>query len=84
MSPPAAIQGRPCDGAANPVSELRIGGEPVDGDARYRVAVSSLLAGGFRGVFSLEYEAGPLNGVEGSKYLYKEVLAALTTPAPVI
>ena len=26
----------------------------------------------------------PLNGVEGSKYLYKEVLAALTMPAPVI
>ena len=43
-----------------------------------------LMAGGFRGVFSLEYESGPLNGVEGSKYLYKEVLAALTTPAPVI
>ena len=47
-------------------------------------SVRTLLAGGFRGVFSLEYEAGPLNGVEGSKYLYKEVLAALTTPAPVI
>jgi sugar phosphate isomerase/epimerase len=47
-------------------------------------SVRILLAGGFRGVFSLEYEAGPLNGVEGSKYLYKEVLAALTTPTPVI
>ena len=29
-------------------------------------SVRTLLAGGFRGVFSLEYEAGPLNGVEGS------------------
>ena len=47
-------------------------------------SVRILLAGGFRGVFSLEYEAGPLNGVEGSKYLYKEVLAALTTPTPVV
>jgi sugar phosphate isomerase/epimerase len=47
-------------------------------------SVRILLAGGFRGVFSLEYEAGSLNGVEGSKYLYKEVLAALTTPAPAI
>ena len=47
-------------------------------------SVRTMLAGGFRGVFSLEYEAGPLNGVEGSKYLYKEVLAALTTPTPVI
>jgi len=36
-----------------------------------------MLAGGFRGTFALEYEAGPLNGVEGAKYLYKEVLAAL-------
>ena len=38
-----------------------------------------MLAGGFKGTFALEYEQGPLNGVEGAKYLYKEVLAALTT-----
>ena len=43
-----------------------------------------MLAGGFKGTFALEYEAGPLNGVEGAKYLYKEVLAALTTPTPVV
>ena len=43
-----------------------------------------MLAGGFKGTFALEYEEGPLNGVEGAKYLYKEVLAALTTPTPVI
>ena len=36
-----------------------------------------MLAGGFKGTFALEYEAGPLNGVEGAKYLYKEVLTAL-------
>jgi len=42
-----------------------------------------MLAGGFKGTFALEYEEGPLNGVEGAKYLYKEVLAALTTPTPV-
>ena len=42
-----------------------------------------MLAGGFKGTFALEYEAGPLNGVEGAKYLYKEVLAALTAPTPV-
>ena len=40
-----------------------------------------MLAGGFKGTFALEYEAGPLNGIEGAKYLYTEVLAALTTPA---
>jgi sugar phosphate isomerase/epimerase len=45
--------------------------------------VRIMLAGGFKGTFALEYEAGPLNGVEGAKYLYKEVLAALTTPTPV-
>jgi sugar phosphate isomerase/epimerase len=45
-------------------------------------SVRIMLAGGFKGTFALEYEAGPLNGVEGAKYLYKEVLAALTTPTP--
>ncbi|HXW06704.1 MAG TPA: TIM barrel protein [Vicinamibacterales bacterium] len=44
--------------------------------------VHIMLAGGFKGTFALEYEAGPLNGVEGAKYLYKEVLAALGS-APV-
>ncbi len=39
--------------------------------------VKIMLAGGFKGTFALEYEAGPLNGVEGAKYLYKEVLTAL-------
>jgi sugar phosphate isomerase/epimerase len=42
-------------------------------------SVRIMLAGGFKGTFALEYEAGPLNGVEGAKYLYKEVLAALAT-----
>jgi len=42
-----------------------------------------MLAAGFKGTFALEYEQGPLDGVEGAKYLYKEVLAALTTPTPV-
>lgn len=41
--------------------------------------VRVMLAGEFKGTFALEYEAGPLNGVEGAKYLYKEVLAALST-----
>lgn len=31
----------------------------------------------YMGTFALEYEDGPWDGVEGSKYLYKEVLAAL-------
>ncbi len=47
-------------------------------------SVRIMLAGGFKGTFALEYEEGPLNGVEGAKYLYKEVLAALTTPGAAI
>ncbi len=43
-----------------------------------------MLAAGFKGTFALEYQQGPLNGVEGAKYLYKEVLTALTTPTPVL
>jgi sugar phosphate isomerase/epimerase len=39
--------------------------------------VRIMLASGFNGTFALEYEAGPLNGVEGARYLYREVLAAL-------
>jgi sugar phosphate isomerase/epimerase len=43
-----------------------------------------MLAAGFKGTFALEYEQGPLNGVEGAQYLYREVLAALTSPTPVV
>lgn len=46
-------------------------------------ATRVMLASGFKGTFALEYEQGPLNGVEGAKYLYTEVLTALTTPTPV-
>ena len=31
----------------------------------------------FKGIFALEYEEGPWDGVEGARYLLKEVLAAL-------
>jgi sugar phosphate isomerase/epimerase len=31
----------------------------------------------YMGIFALEYEDGPWDGVEGAKYLYREVLAAL-------
>lgn len=47
-------------------------------------SVRIMLAAGYKGVFSLEYESGPLDGVEGSKYLFKEVMAALSSPVPVI
>jgi sugar phosphate isomerase/epimerase len=43
-------------------------------------ATRIMLAGGFKGTFALEYEQGPWDGVEGERYLFKEVMAALSTP----
>jgi sugar phosphate isomerase/epimerase len=40
-------------------------------------SVRVLTQGGFRGIFALEYEAGPWDGFEGAQYLMKEVLKAL-------
>ena len=47
-------------------------------------SVRIMLAAGYKGTFALEYEEGPWDAVEGSRYLYKEVLAALSAPTPVI
>jgi sugar phosphate isomerase/epimerase len=46
-----------------------------DNDVRRSVKI--MTDAGFEGTFALEYEDGPWDGVEGSKYLYREVLAAL-------
>ena len=46
-----------------------------DNDVRRSVKI--MKDSGFQGTFALEYEDGPWDGVEGAKYLYKEVLAAL-------
>ena len=46
-----------------------------DNDVRRSVRI--MMDAGFEGKFALEYEDGPWDGVEGSKHLYKEVLAAL-------
>jgi len=46
-----------------------------DNDVRRSVRI--MQEAGFEGTFALEYEDGPWDGVEGAKYLYKEVLAAL-------
>jgi sugar phosphate isomerase/epimerase len=46
-----------------------------DNDVRRSVRI--MQDAGFEGTYALEYEEGPWDGVEGSKYLYKEVLAAL-------
>lgn len=39
--------------------------------------VRIMLNNGYDGVFALEYEEGPWDGVEGALYLYREVMAAL-------
>lgn len=39
--------------------------------------VKIMLDAHYQGAFALEYEDGPWDGVEGAKYLYREVLAAL-------
>jgi sugar phosphate isomerase/epimerase len=46
-----------------------------DNDVKRSVRI--MREAGFDGTFALEYEDGPWDGVEGAKYLYKEVLAAL-------
>lgn len=46
-------------------------------DNNVKRSVKIMMDAGFEGTFALEYEDGPWDGVEGSKYLYKEVLAAL-------
>ena len=46
-----------------------------DPDVQRNVRI--MLNNNYEGIFALEYEDGPWNGVEGAKYLYREVLAAL-------
>ncbi len=46
-----------------------------DPDVQRNVRI--MLNNGYEGIFALEYEDGPWDGVEGAKYLYREVMAAL-------
>jgi sugar phosphate isomerase/epimerase len=39
--------------------------------------VRIMVNANYTGIFALEYEEGPWDGVEGAQYLYREVLAAL-------
>jgi sugar phosphate isomerase/epimerase len=47
-------------------------GEP---DVQRNVRI--MLNNNYTGVFALEYEDGPWDGIEGAQYLYREVMAAL-------
>ena len=53
-------------------------------ERRAALACASCSRAGSRARSRWSTEEGPLNGVEGAKYLYKEVLAALSTPAVAI
>ena len=57
----AAATGQPCAGAANPVTALTIGGQPVDPAAPYRITVNSFLAGG-GDLFTILREGTALTG----------------------
>jgi sugar phosphate isomerase/epimerase len=46
-----------------------------DPDVQRNVRI--MLNANYTGIFALEYEDGPWDGIEGAKYLYREVLAAL-------
>ena len=46
-----------------------------DPDVQRNVCI--MMNSGYTGLFALEYEEGPWDGIEGAKYLYNQVLAAL-------
>lgn len=46
-----------------------------DPDVQRNVRI--MMNSGYTGLFALEYEEGPWDGVEGAKYLYDQVMAAL-------
>jgi hypothetical protein len=46
-------------------------------DVDVQRCVKIMTANKFKGIFALEYEHGPVDDMEGAKWLYKEVLAAL-------
>ena len=74
----ASIQGRPCPGAANPVSGLHLGGTPVEHARLYRITVSSLLAGGFNRFAALEPGANKVGGPEDTAALEAHLAPSLS------
>jgi sugar phosphate isomerase/epimerase len=47
------------------------------GEPDVQRGVRIMLNNNYTGVFALEYEEGPWDGIEGAKYLYQQVMAAL-------
>jgi 5'-nucleotidase len=74
----AAIQGSPCASAPNPVSGLQIGGLPVDAGRPYRVAVSSLLAGGFNSFDAAQAGVDRADGPQDTAAMETHLAPSLT------
>jgi 5'-nucleotidase len=79
LSGAAAIQGTPCASAANPVVGLEIAGAPVDPGRAYRVAVSSMLAGGFNRFETLEAGTDRADGPADTAATDAHLAPSLTT-----
>jgi 5'-nucleotidase len=58
----ASIFGKPCDGAANPVTSFTIGGVAVDPAASYRITVNNFLADGGDAFTTLRSGTGRTGG----------------------
>ena len=74
----ASIQGQPCPGAPNPVSDLYLGGTPVEHARLYRITVSSLLAGGFNRFAALGPGANKVGGPEDTAALEAHLAPSLS------
>jgi 5'-nucleotidase len=83
LSIAAAIQGRPCAGAPNPVAALAIGGDGIEAGRRYRVTVSSMLAGGFNRFETLVAGRERAGGPDDTEALEAHLSPSLTG-APVV
>ena len=73
-----SILGRPCVGAANPVSGLYIDGTPVEPERLYRITVSSRLAQGFNRFDALKPGASQVGGPDETAALEAYLAPSLT------
>jgi 5'-nucleotidase len=78
----AEIAGAPCAGAANPVTDLAIGGTAVDPAASYRITVNSFLADGGDNFAVLRAGTDRLGGEVDTDAL-EDYLAPSLTGAPI-
>ncbi len=74
----AEIAGKPCAGAANPVSGLTFGGVAVDPAQTYRITVNSFLADGGDNFTVLRNGTDRLGGDVDTDALEKYILPSLT------